>query len=423
MAALIELKAENFKRLQAVELKPAENGTVIIAGRNAQGKSSILDAIVAALCGKASIDEVPVRQGADSATIECVISTEPPLRVVRRLYPDGKTTLTLTQVGGDFESKVSKPQQTLDSLVGKVAFDPLEFTRLAPAKQLTLLKDLVGICTDEIDGEIEASVEARKLINRDVDQLKGQIKGMHEYKEVQPVDVAELMAELEKCDKHNSDLRAAEDREARMEQEIESLKSDIAEVEKRLEDMKNKLAEQEAEYKKFASEIGKRDYIDTEPIKQRISQAGEINRQVQANKDREQVDARLKNKMRESDTLTKSIEDLRSRRLALMDSAKWPVEGLGFGASGVTYNGLPFSQCSSAEQLRISTAIGLSQNPKIRLMLIRDGSLLDDENLLMLHDMAIEANAQIIVERVGTGKAGEIVIEDGTVQAAELAAV
>lgn len=431
MAALIELRAENFKRLQAVELKLDKSGNVIIAGRNAQGKSSVLDAIVAALCGKSHIDQVPVRVGEDEATISCTVSTEPPLRIVRRIKPDGNTTLTITQMVGEIESKVSRPQQTLDALVGKVAFDPLAFTRLRPSEQMTLLKELVGVSTDGIDWEIEQALEKRKLTNRDVEQLKGQLAGMHEYEEAEPVDVSAVMAELDKANEHNESISDATDEFERktesmyrLDEEAEEWSEHIKELEEKLRQSREQLeaklkerADMKNQLDARAIEINTMQPIDTSPLRERINQASEINQRVQANRDREQVAARLKNTKAESDTLTKSIEDLRQRRLGLMDSAKWPVEGLGFGPDGVTFQGLPFSQCSSAEQLKISTAIGLSQNPTLRLMMIRDGSLLDDNSLAALHALAVEHNAQIIVERVGTGKPGEIVIEDGSVLA------
>ena len=49
---IVSLQAENFKRLKAVEIKP-DGSTVVITGKNAQGKSSILDSIFAAVGGAA----------------------------------------------------------------------------------------------------------------------------------------------------------------------------------------------------------------------------------------------------------------------------------------------------------------------------------------------------------------------------------
>ena len=58
-----------------------------------------------------------------------------------------------------------------------------------------------------------------------------------------------------------------------------------------------------------------------------------------------------------------------------------PVEGLGFGAGIVTFNGLPFDQASTAEQLRVSVAIAMAANPKLRVLRIKHGNDLDADNL------------------------------------------
>jgi len=50
------------------------------------------------------------------------------------------------------------------------------------------------------------------------------------------------------------------------------------------------------------------------------------------------------------------------------------------------------------------------------VLLVRDGSLLDEENLKLLAEMAQEADAQVWVERVGKGKECQVIIEDGTVE-------
>ena len=109
------------------------------------------------------------------------------------------------------------------------------------------------------------------------------------------------------------------------------------------------------------------------------------------------------------------IEAARREKVDAMLAAEWPVEGLGFGPDGVTFNDLPFDQCSSAEQLRISTAIGASQNPKLNVMFIRDGSLLDADSLAAVGEIAERYGSQVWIERVGYGEECSVIIEDGTV--------
>ena len=66
---IISLEAENYKRLKAIEITPDGN-TVVIAGRNAQGKTSVLDAIWAALGGReGNKASKPIREGAETAKV------------------------------------------------------------------------------------------------------------------------------------------------------------------------------------------------------------------------------------------------------------------------------------------------------------------------------------------------------------------
>ena len=68
---------------------------------------------------------------------------------------------------------------------------------------------------------------------------------------------------------------------------------------------------------------------------------------------------------------------------------------------------------------------------ELRLMLIRDGSLLDADGMKLLADMAESAGAQVLIERVQTGSEVGVEIADGevvehteeTTAAPELAAV
>ena len=131
----------------------------------------------------------------------------------------------------------------------------------------------------------------------------------------------------------------------------------------------------------------------------------------------------------------KKLEDgIRERKLKIartLEKAKFPIPGLSFetieeGSGGrerknpkkiVTYHGIPLGDASSAEQIRVSTAIGMSGKSELRFMVIREGSLLDENNMAILEQMAHENNWQILAEVVDTtGKVG-IFMQDGEVAA------
>ena len=83
---IVELKSENFKRLQAVHIEPDGN-VVQITGRNAQGKSSVLDVIHSTLGGKDCCPSKPIRKGQKSAKNTLKLSGGEELTVVRTFQP------------------------------------------------------------------------------------------------------------------------------------------------------------------------------------------------------------------------------------------------------------------------------------------------------------------------------------------------
>lgn len=111
---------------------------------------------------------------------------------------------------------------------------------------------------------------------------------------------------------------------------------------------------------------------------------------------------------------TDEIAAVMAERATMLAAAKFPVEGLSFSSDGgVTFSDLPLSQASEAQRIRVSMAIALASNPQIKLVLIRNASLLDEESLAMVYEMAESAGAQVILEIVGSGHDDAVTIVDG----------
>ena len=136
---IISFHAENIKKLVVVDITPDGN-LQIIGGKNSQGKSSVLDAIFLALAGGDASKAIkkPVRDGEDYAVVRLDLGEY----VVTREWKGDKSTLKVEAANG---AKFSSPQNLLDSLLGRLAFDPLEFMRLAPKDQKDALLDLVHL--------------------------------------------------------------------------------------------------------------------------------------------------------------------------------------------------------------------------------------------------------------------------------------
>jgi hypothetical protein len=110
------------------------------------------------------------------------------------------------------------------------------------------------------------------------------------------------------------------------------------------------------------------------------------------------------------------IATIDTRKHEALSHAKFPVPGLGFSDDGLTFEGLPFEQASYAQQLRVAVAMGLAQNPKLKVLLIRHGNALDATSLQLLGELATQHGAQVWLERVAESADGvSVFIEEGRV--------
>ena len=111
---IVSLDITDFARIKAVHIKPNSSGAVVISGRNAQGKSSVLDAIAQLINGSRYKVPLPVRVGADEANIVAVLGRggEPELIVKWRTTSSGKKTLVVEDADG---IKKSSPASLLAS--------------------------------------------------------------------------------------------------------------------------------------------------------------------------------------------------------------------------------------------------------------------------------------------------------------------
>ncbi|HPI98140.1 MAG TPA: hypothetical protein PLV56_05290, partial [Synergistales bacterium] len=106
-----------------------------------------------------------------------------------------------------------------------------------------------------------------------------------------------------------------------------------------------------------------------------------------------------------------------------LQKASFPIKGLSVSEDDVLYKGIPFEQCSQAEQEEISFSIGAALNPQARIMFFKNASLMDSDTLSRMEQKADEMDYQIFLERVGTIDDGQtgFYIEDGSVVIPETA--
>jgi hypothetical protein len=405
---IVEFTASNVKRLRAVDITPAEH-VQVIAGRNAQGKSSVLDAIWLALGGGAASKATakPVRDGQTHASVRLDLGD----LIVTRTWADGKTALKVESAAG---AKFGSPQKMLDDLVGRLSFDPLAFTHLTAREQVTALLDLVdlGIDLDELAARRQAAYDTRTEVGRTVKSLEGQADGLGPVEASVPdveVSLSGLLEEYRKAESLGQEIRAVESNIVRATELVADRRAALAEAEERLANAE-------------AAAVGLPPVPDLAPISARIGNVEETNTAVRANQERTAVAARLTAARAAYAGLDRDITTMDREKSAALALAEFPIDGLGFTDDGVTYQGVPFTQASSAEQIRVSLAMAMALNPQLRVIRILDGSLLDADNLALIGEMARDNDYQVWIERVGDGDGIGVVIEDGGVLVAEAVA-
>lgn len=407
---IIALEAENLKRLTAVHIEPDGN-LVQITGKNGQGKTSVLDAIWWALAGTSNVQTTPIRQGEETATITLDLGK---LKVRRKFIAqdDGSYTTSIT-VENDDGARFQSPQKMLDALVGQLSFDPLVFSRMKSADKVQSLRSLVkdfdfDTAADEYKKEFEERT-AQNRIAKDAQAAADALAAGLPDTIPQRIDVGAEMATLAEQEAHNAAQQELIKRRDELAGQCEATMAEIAGLKKTLSGLEYMLEEMDEPA----------DLIDLDSIKQKISGAQDANAiadRAERHQEQVQIEAQARSL---SDELTKSMAQRKKLAADAISTIDMPVKGIEIIDGEVLLNGVPFDQASDAEQLSASIGIAMTLNPELKVIRVRDGSLLDDDAMKVLAKMADESDYQIWIERVDNSGAVGFVIEDGHVKGQE----
>lgn len=398
------LQVDYFKRTVSVDIMPQGN-VIEVRGPNAQGKTSILDAIRHAAEYKAAKNGTsrPIHDGADKASI---IMTLDDGVTISRVWTDNDKPPTFKVESAD-GLRYPSPQKLIDEVIGSLSFDPLAFANAPVKDQLKLLLDVVDLPfdPDELTAKRKELFDSRTAVNRRVKELEAQVAAM-------PVPSADLPLEEISSASVLAELRAVEDRNRGLVSIGDALQG----------------ARDEASDLGFDGVVG---FVaqaiaalpergDVQQFQDKLTNLEATNAQIRTGAARRQLVGQLTHFTDQANGLTASIEALDAGKAAAMRAAKLPIPDLGFDDDGVTYQGVPFSQASAAEQLRVSIAMAMALNPGLRVLRVTDASLLDATSRALVEQMADTNDYQIWLEVVadapgeGNGTVS-FFIEDGSV--------
>lgn len=414
---IINLQAENIKKLVAVSITPDGN-LVQITGANGNGKTSVLDAIWWALAGVSNIQEKPIREGQTQARIRLDLGEAIVTRTFR--LKDGGEYTSQINVENAEGVKFPSPQTMLDDLLGQLSFDPLAFARMEPKAQFNALRRFVpDVDFDGIESANKADYEKRKDLNRRAKEAKTLAQSVEIPADLPtaPIDENGLIDELQKANEHNALIETKKNNRNSLRQNTDAKKKEVAVLVEELVRLQDKINAMNAEIKKNEEKLAAAGPLpepkDITEIRKKIDGAKELNSKIAAREEKHQHLELAKQYQADADALTEAMERREQEKLERIAQANIPVAGMTFGDGEILMKGVPFNQASDAEQLRASIAIAMALNPKLRVIRVRDGSLLDSKSLKVLEEMAEKKDYQVWIERVDdSGKVG-FVLEDG----------
>lgn len=404
---ITSFEAENVKRVKAVTIIPAADGLTVIGGRNAQGKTSVLDAIAWALGGDKFRPGHPQRDG----------SVLPPR--LRVLLSNG---LVVERRGKNSELYVTDPsgrkagQTLLNSFVEQLALDLPKFMAASGREKAQTLLRIIGLGeqVEELERRGKTLYNERLALGRIADQKAKFAKEMTFFPGVpeEPLSAAELIAQQQDILARNGENQRKRQRRDELKRTLDTAEAQLAELTRRCEQLRE-------DYRIASTDAA--DLLDqsTAELEENIRTIEQTNAKVRANLDKARAEADAQKLADEYAALTVQIEDVQREKLALLNGADMPLPGLSVTDGELTYNGQPWDCMSSSEQLIAATSIVRRLNPECGFVLLDRLEAMDTDTLAAFGRWLEGEGLQAIATRVSTGGECQIIIEDGEVAGAE----
>lgn len=421
---ILELSVSNIKRIKAVNITP-KNDLVIIEGDNANGKTSIMDSISYLIGGKRLIPEEPIRKGEKKGYAEAFFGDFQ----VSRTWTNPYTSYLKIKTKDGMEPK--NPQTFLNEKIGSFSLEVAELVNMDKEERVKVFKRITGLKLDDLSEKQDKVIELRKDKNKDLARLEAELKNYSELPDVEEgLDFDKLQAERKEMESDNEAYRGKKDvietliggRDMQLDvieedkQAIENYKKNIAEMELHIQESTQQLEETDTNIITKKKELEAMVKTDLTEIDKKIKKSVDLIELKGKHDRKKEIEKILDVVVENINKYNDSLEDIKDERTKRIKDSKVPVEGVEFDGESIRYKGIEFEECSTAEQIEISIAIGIKENPKIRIILIRDGSAIGKSAKERIRELAKENNFQIWIERVAESKGNEIFIEDGEIK-------
>jgi len=415
-----KLEVSNVLRIKLVRVRP-DGSVFVVGGANDQGKTSLIDSIAMLLGGADAIPKVPLRKGAKRGHIIGRLGgPEGHELEIERTFTEKSSALVVRNADGQEQKS---PQKLLATLYSSISFDPLEFIKVKPQARAELAKRAMGLDFTELETKRAQAFTDRHAANKRVRDLEGELRGLGEYDDDAPKQeqsAAELAGKV-------ADARSYGTRLALLEESVADRRQMAERAAERVERAKRELAAADAALLEAGQAYQGAQAALTEAqgaapdvavLEASLRDVEAVNARVRQNQARDAKESELDRARGDAERLEgelKAFDEEKAKRIA---DTKFPVAGVSFSPEGlVLLDELPFEQAAHSKQIRLSAAIGFALNPRLRVLLIREGSDLDSKARKLLAEIATEQGGQVWLEVVSeSGEGCSVVLEDGEVQ-------
>lgn len=414
---LLGLSISAVQRISVAEISPQGN-VIKIGGANGAGKSSCLNALEMAFAGARAIPADAIHDGAKSGKIVVDLTD---FVVTRTLTPSGGTLTVKNKDGATFAS----PQDMLDKLVGKISFDPFAFASLKPDQQVATLKKLAGLDFTAADASRQEIFDKRTIVNRDLKAAETKLAQCVHHADAPAAESSALdfQKHLTEAQLVNS-IRAAADK-ATTNAFLETSRDadEVVRLTNELTKAKTKFSESQKLHANLKAKAEALPTADENGILNSLTSRETANKKVRDNTAHAAAKTELAKLQGQSTALTSVLQTLDDAKALQLQKAEYPIEGLSFDEKGVLFNGHRLGSAgdrgstSTGEAIKACVAISMALNPTLRVILVRNGSLIDRTGMQIIAEMAEANDYQVLIEITDDeGKGCQIVFEDGAIK-------
>ena len=428
---ILSLVVENFKNIEKTEVDFAGRSAIII-GKNGAGKSSLIQAICSPIDSN-YIPAKPIKKGEERGSIELTIggnlNGEDETYTLGLYFSDKHKKGRITISNSDGET-VSGGKKLIEEIDGNIGFDIQEFINLGVTsngsiskpgtqEQIEILKGLMprDILKQmhDLDVEYEEDYTSRADVNREVLHAKAKLEG-HEYSQEEldyykeAKDTKEIVSKMSNIEKELENFNRVKSGVETLFDSIPLDQEDLLTLKEKVEALEIKIKEDQEKFKKGVAWLDGKIKPSIETLNDELSDANQHNDKVKEIKELEVSQIAIRELQTSSETKTKRLEAIKKEKKDIFASSPLPVKDLTFDDEGIYFKGLPFveSQHPTSTVIAIGAKIAMALNPNLRMLVIKDGSLLDKKTLKWLIGICEKENYQLFIEKVADNEEVEI---------------